>query len=228
MALVVVLAIGLLVFESIRSGAKVSNLRGQLEKTEAALAEAEGAAIASRESQRALLNEADRLQQEIADMAAALGKQPKVREVIRWKTGDPVVVYQGEPAPADQPECPDCPPVAVEVSGVTTTLETDAGTVAVLGKVLLKRTSPPPPELFEVPFSAETEAFVAKEPPRPPRWYLGPAAAIQDGRAAFGAAAIGPPLRVWRVEARPVFQAVSDSQGAVTASAALVFGLGRP
>lgn len=232
-AVIVLVLIGWLSVEVVRGSVRASQLSRDLSQTEEALIEAKGAVVAERASQRALLDEADRLQVELGILTQKLGEKPAVREVIKWKTEE-VEVFKGVPS-VPAPGCSDdasprgfdCPPVRIKTSGVTASFETRSGTVAVLGQVKLTRTSPLPEESFLVPFSVETEAFAAPAAPVPPRWYVGPAAAIADGKAAFGAAAIGPPVRVWKVEARPVFGALMDSEGHATASVALTFGIGR-
>lgn len=230
-AVVACLIFGLLVADLARSAFKAASLARQLKESEAGRLEAEGVAVAERASQRALLAEADRIQAELAVLSKQLGEKPKVREVVKWRTetvtvaapsGREVTCPHGEVVP-----CPDCPEVRVSVAGVSASLETAENNVIVTGKVDIVRESPPPREVVaSVPYEV-TGAFAAKPEPVPPRWSLGPAVALQDGRAAFGAAAVGPRVRMWRVEARPVFQAVADKDGAVTASAALVFGVGR-
>jgi hypothetical protein len=224
--------LALIAADLMRAAAKAASLTKQLQASEAARLEAEGIVVSERATQKALLDEADRLQAEIGILTQQLGQKPKIREVTKWKTGE-VVVWPGMPsdpaAPCADDASPkgfDCPPVKVSVAGVSASLETNEGNVVVTGNVDIVRESPPPREVFQVPYEV-TSSFVAKPEPVAPRWFLGPAAAMQDGKAAFGVAAVGPRVRLWKVEARPVFQVVSDSGGSLTASAAFVIGIGR-
>lgn len=237
--LVVFVVVASLAFEIVRLSARARAWREDLRASQEETMRAQEALVVAEANQRKLGELAADLQAQLAGMERALGQKPKIRQVVKWQTRE-VEVYPGSPArPADGQEAPtgpqdcpagepECPPVRVALDGVEATVETREGAVAVVGQVAIRRTSPPPEEVFKVPFEAEQSvALREREGYRPPRWLVGPAVGVTSEGFAGGAAVVGPPLRLWGLEARPTGTALFTANGQPSIGAGLVIGIGR-
>jgi len=225
--IVIALLSGALVYEVVRKSMIINQQRETIQDTEAALLEANGFATSMAFSSAALERQLGELKPEVDRLRKALDAKPKVKEVIKWRTEEVPVYAGGE---TTEVECPDgtiynvpCPEVRVAVEGAEARLETEGNNIVALGEVTIIRTTPLPEERFTVPFRVEQLSVEAPKPQRV-RWDIGPAGAISDTGWQLGAMAAAPPLRLWRVEARPVFGVMIGPGGGYTATAGLLFG----
>lgn len=224
------LVLAALGYEVVRKSVIITRLAGEAKRQEAARVEAEGNLAAEEASARALRRELDKMNADFAKMAEAL--QAKPREVVRWKT-DTVTVPMPVPAEAptepQDPSCPEpeCPPVAIRLVGKEARLETQNGNSVAVGEVDIVRTLPLPEEVVATtPLTFDT--FLADAPaPQRVRWSVGPALGITSGGFAVGVQAVAPPVRLWRIEARPTGLAAVNAEGQASAFVGLTFGWRR-
>lgn len=230
LAVLAALVIGFLAFEQARVAVKLNQAIEEAKEEEAKRLAAEELLVAETASRKQVENELGSLRGQVDSMATLLGKKPKVVEVVKWRTKEIPI-----PMPADDRECPDgspappCPPVAVEVAGNEARLETVNGNTVAVGEIDVWRTSPLPREkVATVPWEVDGSKLVKVEKPAlSPRWYVGAQVGVLAGEAALGPAVVGPPLRLFRVEARPVGGGLVNPSWDTTLYAGIVFGITR-
>lgn len=229
-AVVAAVVIGVLVFEDMRNAVKLKNALDAAKQEEAKRLTAENLLVSETASRRQVEDELGTLRGQVDSMATLLGRKPKVVEVVKWRTQEVPI-----PVPPVDRECPDgspappCPPVAIEVAGREARLETVNGNTVALGEIDVWRTQPLPREkVATVPWEVDGSKLVRTEKPAlSPRWYVGAQVGVLGGEAAVGPVMVGPPLRLFRVEARPVVGGLLNPSWDTTLHAGLVFGITR-
>jgi hypothetical protein len=170
----------------------------------------------ARAARRTMARESEHLREQLRRLRETTGAEPEVVERVRWRTREvEVPVADACPPLPPQggdggPDLPSPPAFSLEVRGLEARVVTDAGNRVALGEVEVWRTEPPPDTLLaRLPWEAELTQLESTEVGPPPGWELGPAAGLVDGEWALGAAAVGPPVSVWRVRARPMGMALA-------------------
>jgi hypothetical protein len=227
----VALALALMAAEIVRKSYIIGQLGGRLTETEGQLVDSEGALVAARGTQRALLDEADRLQRQLEELTKQLGEKPKIVETVKWRVRELEVPVPGPPREVTCPHgavvpCPDCPPVRLAISGVEARVDTQAGNLIAVGSVRVKRTAPPPEEVWDLPWESG-RLTAAPAPANRVRWSLGPRVLLDDAGVQYGVAAVTPPARLGRLELRGGVDATADFQGRGTVGVSFLFGWGR-
>lgn len=226
----VAVVVGILVFEQVRLQVKLTNALDAVKQEEAKRLTAEGLLVSETASRREVEEELGSLRGQIDSMATLLGRKPKVVEVVKWRTNEIPI-----PVPAARRECPDgtaappCPPVAIEVAGREARLETVNGNTVAVGEIDVWRTAPLPREkVATVPWEVDGSKLVRIEKPAlSPRWYVGGQVGVLNSKFALGPVVVGPPLRLFRIEARPVVGGLVNPGWDTTAYAGVAFGITR-
>lgn len=226
----VAVVVSIMVFEQVRLRTKLTHVLDVAKQEESKRLAAENLLVSETASRKQVEGELGTLRGQVDSMTTLLGKKPKVIEVIKWKTPEITI-----PMPPDTRECPDgspappCPPVAIEAAGNEARLETINGNTVAVGEIDVWRTSPLPREkVATVPWEVDGSKLVRVEQPAiAPRWYVGAQVGVLNSQAALGPVVIGPPLRLFRVEARPVVGGLVNPGWDTTAYAGVAFGITR-
>lgn len=185
-------------------------------EAEAARMELQGwraAKVKAEDDLAVVTSQAHHLEEEIAELAEALGRRPKVRETVRWRSKEIAVpggllegmVWPEEDEPYEAaPELPgepsEAPEIRFQVRGTEARVESRAGNLFAVGEVELWKTFPPPEALLgTAPWEATVTELSVDEPPKRKRgpYVLGVGLTTDGSWIAHAAGPIKGPWGWW-------------------------------
>lgn len=160
-------------------------------------------------------SQAHHLKEEIAELTEALGRRPKVRETVRWRSKEIAVpggllegmVWPDEPEGSlpsegykNADEQPAAPEIRFQVRGTDARVESRAGNLFAVGEVELWKTYPPPEALLgTAPWEASVTELSVDGPPKRKRgpYVLGVGLTTDGSWIAHAAGPIKGPWGWW-------------------------------